>query len=121
MKQFGTWSAFLAAPFAVVALIGLFATFAVQLPWQRAAGWDAAAIAVLGGDEAARARLPEEARSRPAAELPALAVAWRDRQLQEAAATAGRLRLLLLAGTLAAFGFGLFVLRSAAGPGRVDG
>ncbi len=118
-----TWAAFLAAPFAVLALIGLFATYAVGLPHER---WVAREIAL------------ERAAAAPPGGLPAAELATLKRELGDAAgvldtpdrtaavvtaraesrafflrqseAVRWRMRLLLGVGALSCFAFGVMVL-----------
>lgn len=118
----GTWTAFLAAPFAVLALIGLFATYAVGLPHER---WVAREIALEraaalppglpAGDVAAlRRELGDAAKVLDAADRPAAVVAARADSraffLRQSEAVRGRMRLLLGVGGLACFAFGAMVL-----------
>lgn len=120
---FGTWAAFLAAPFAALALIGLFGTYAVGLPHER---WAAREVALERAAAAAPGGLPEpelaalrrelgdaakvlDAADRPAAVAEARAES-RAFFLRQSEAVQGRMRLLLCVGALACFAFGVMVL-----------
>ncbi len=125
MRNRGTWTAFLAAAFLVVGLMGLFATFAAPLPLERALARETAlddALAAAGRPdqtarlEALRDRLDESA---PAVidgsgdlrdRVAAARVAMRLQLEREADAIAGRLRLLIVVVTLVAALFGAIVM-----------
>jgi hypothetical protein len=131
MKNRGTWTAFLAAAFLVVGMMGLFATFAAPLPLERALAREDAlddALATEGTpDRAARLdalrdRLDDSAatvidgkgdlRDRVAAARASMRV---DLQ-KEADAVAARLRLLVVVVTLVAALFGAIAI----GAGRAN-
>jgi len=131
MRNRGAWTAFLAAAFLVLGLMGLFATFAAPLPLQRALARETAlddALATAGApDQAAqleslRTRLDDSAaavidgsgdlRDR----VTAARVAMRTQLEREADAIAGRLRLLIVIVTCVAALFGAIVM----GVGRAD-
>ncbi len=120
-----TWSAFLAMAFVVVGLAGLFASYAVPLPLERAlareAALDAAQAAAHGADPAAALAVlrPELGDSADAvlapggdrdARIAAERVAMRARLLAEADAVALRTRFLLAVVTLMAAAFGIAIL-----------
>ena len=120
---FGTWAAFLAAPFAVLALIGLFATYAVGLPHDR---WVAREEALERAVTLVEAGAPvsDLAALRPALGEAAAALDAQDRRtalsgaraesraffLRQSEAVRFRMRLLLLVGAAASFAFGVVVL-----------
>ncbi len=127
---FAVWAGFLVASFAVVALIGLFATYAVALPHARWASRDSAlqtaeTLLRTGGqsNELAALRLPlgDAAKALEAPDpLAAIQVARAESRaffLHQSEAIQSRLRLLLVIGALVAAGFGVIVLRIA-GRGR---
>ena len=125
-RNSATWMAFLAMAFAVVGLIGVFASYAAPLPLQRALARDAALDAALatGGGKAAleglRDQLDDNAAAvidggGPLADRVATARAAMHAELEhEAAAVGARLRLELLVVTVVAAGFGMVVLGAAA-------
>ena len=120
----GTLTGFVAMAFAIVGLVGLFATYAAPLPLERAlartAALDEALAAAAGPDYAAtldrlRPRLAESAA--PLAPGPALEArilaerdAARDRFRAEADATAVRLRWLVCLVTLTGAAFGIAMM-----------
>jgi hypothetical protein len=123
-----TWSAFLAMAFVVVGLCGLFASYAVPLPLQRAlardAALDEAQAAAHGPDPAAalEALRPQLGESADAllppgpdivTRITAERSAMRARFLAEADADARRIRLLLAVVTLMAAAFGIAILHMA--------
>jgi len=123
-----TWVAFLAMAFVIVGLAGLFASYAVPLPLERAVAreqaLDAALAAAHGADPAAalEALRPQLGDSAAAllppggdmdARIAAERVAMRAHLLAEAAAVAGRTRFLLAVVTLMAAVFGVAVLHMA--------
>ena len=120
-----TWSAFLAMTFVVVGLAGLFASYAVPLPLERAlardATLDAAQSAAHGPDaaktlEAMRDQLGDSAGALlpPAADIDARIAAERTamrvRLQAESDAVAARTRLLLGVVTVMAAVFGVAIL-----------
>jgi hypothetical protein len=120
-----TWSAFLAMAFVVVGLAGLFASYAVPLPLQRALSRDAALDAALtaghGPNPAAalaalRAQLGDSADALPPpgadfdAKIAAERAAMHARLLAEADAVARRTRFLLVVVTLMGAAFGVAIL-----------
>jgi hypothetical protein len=123
----GTWTAFLVMAFVVVGLVGLFASYAVPLPLQRALARDAAldeALAAAHGPDpetalaALRPRLAETADAllSPAGGSIELRIskaraAMRDQLTAEADAVAARTRLMIGVVTLMGAGFGAAVLR----------
>ncbi len=127
---FGIWAGFLVACFAVVALIGAFATYAVALPHER---WAIREQALQTAEHLIRTNAPatELAALRPGLAtaaaaldapdpLAALQVARaesRTLSLREVAAIQTRIRILLAIATLMAAGFGIVILRIA-GSGR---
>ena len=126
MKRNGaTWTAFLAMTFCIVGLVGLFATYAAPLPWERMQARDAALDAALAagdskpGLEALRDRLDDSAPvvidgGGPLAERVAAArTAMRAELMHEADAIGFRLRLELLVVTVVAAGFGAAILGAA--------
>ena len=125
-RNSATWMAILAMAFAVVGLIGVFASYAAPLPLQRALARDAALDAALATDggkaalEPLRDRLDDNAAAvidgeGPLADRVATARAAMHAELeQEAAAVGARLRLELLVVTVVAAGFGMVVLGAAA-------
>jgi hypothetical protein len=123
-----TWSAFLAMAFVVVGLAGLFASYAVPLPLQRAlardAALDAALAAARGPDpkaalEALRDRLGDSADAvlAPgpdiAAKITAERAAMRGRLETEAGVVALRTRVILGVVTAMAAVFGVAILHMA--------
>jgi hypothetical protein len=123
-----TWVAFLAMAFIVVGLAGLFASYAVPLPLERALAreqaLDAALAAAHGADPAAalEALRPELGESADAllpprgdmdARIAAERAAMRGHLLAEAASVAARTRFLLAVVTLMAAVFGVAVLHMA--------
>ena len=116
-----TWIAFLAAPFLVLALIGLFATYAVALPHER---WVAREVALeraampgtLAPAELAmlKRELGDAAPVLDAPDRPAaVAVARAESRaffLRQSEAVRARMRLLMSVGALACFAFGVMVL-----------
>lgn len=125
-----TWMAFLTMAFAIVGLMGLFATYAAPLPLQRALARDATLDEVLAATsrpdaqaaiEALRVRLDDSApailpvgpdiESRIAAERTAM----RGRFTAEADAEARRLRLMIGIVTLMGAAFGATLLRIGRG------
>ena len=125
-RNTGTWMAFLAAAFGVVGLMGVFASYAAPLPFERAMARDATldeALATGGAKpalEGLRDRLDDSAPevidgAGPIADRVATARAAMHTALEtEAVAIGGRVRLELLVVTLVAAGFGLVVLGSVA-------
>ncbi len=125
-RNSAAWMAFLAMAFAVVGLIGVFASYAAPLPLQRAMARDAAldeALATDGGKvalEPLRDRLDDSAAAvidgdGPLAGRVAAARATMHAELEhEADAVGSRLRLELLVVTVVAAGFGMVVLGAAA-------
>jgi hypothetical protein len=123
-----TWMAFLTMAFAVVGLVGLFASFAAPLPLERALARDAAlddALRIAQSPDPAAAlaalapRLDDSAAAlHPGDDLPAQVAreraAMRARFLAEADATAMRLRWLIALITLTGAAFGAAVLAIAA-------
>ena len=122
----GGWAAFLAMTFAVVGLVGLFATYAVPVPLMRALAHDAvldeALATATAADPAAaltamRPRLGEEAAlvidgGGPLAERVHRArLAMHARLTAEATALAARMRMLVLVVTALGGFFGIAVLR----------
>jgi hypothetical protein len=124
-----TWAAFLAVTFVVVGLAGLFASYAVPLPLQRAlardAALDAAQAAAHGPDpaaalaalrpqlaESAEAIVPADGRIGPDidARIAAERAAMRTRLAQESDEVAHRTRLLLGVVTVMAAVFGVAIL-----------
>ncbi len=120
-----TWSAFLAMVFVVVGLAGLFASYAVPLPLQRAlardATLDAALLAAHGPDpaaalEALRPQLGESADALlppsgdMAARIAAERTAMHARMLAESDAVALRTRWMLAVITLMGAVFGIAIL-----------
>ena len=125
-RNTGTWMAFLAAAFGVVGLMGVFASYAAPLPFERAMARDATldeALATGGAKPALenlRERLDDSAPvvidgAGPITDRVATARAAMHAALQsEATEIGGRVRLELLVVTLVAAGFGLVVLGSVA-------
>ena len=125
-RNSAAWMAFLAMTFAVVGLIGVFASYAAPLPLQRALARDAAldeALATDGGKaalEPLRDRLDDSAAAvidgdGPLTGRVAAARAAMHAELEhEADAVGSRLRLELLVVTVVAAGFGMVVLGAAA-------
>ncbi len=125
-RNSATWMAFLAMAFAVVGLIGTFASYAAPLPLQRAMARDAAldqALATDGGKaalEPLRDRLDDSAATvidggGPLADRVAAARAAMHAELgHEAEAVGFRLRLELLVVTAVAAGFGMVIVGAAA-------
>ena len=124
----GTWTAFLAMAFLVVGLIGLFASYAVKLPLERALQRDAALDEVLatarGADpaaaiEALRPRLADSADLllAPGGDLDSrVAHARATMRVQlsaEAAEVATRTRWMICVITVMAALFGVAILRIA--------
>src|SRR6266567_1365747 len=122
----GTWMAFLVMCFAVVGLVGVFASFAAQLPLDRALARDAVLDEVLvvaaqphpeAALEALRPRLDDSADAvlSPggdlAARVAAERAAMRARFRAEAEATAYRVRLMIGIVTVMAAVFGMGILR----------
>lgn len=118
-----TWAAFLAAPFAALTLIGLFATYAVGLPHDRWVAREvalerAAALVAANAPEAElaplRRALGDAAPALDAPDRPAALAAAREESraffLRQSEVVRSRMRLLLLVGALACFGFGVVVL-----------
>ena len=120
-----TWAAFLAMAFVVVGLAGLFASYAVPLPLQRAvardAALDAALVAAHGPNPAAalEALRPDLGDSADVvlapggdidARIAAERAAMRGRLQAEADAVALRTRWLLCVVTLMAAAFGVAIL-----------
>lgn len=124
-RNSGTWMAFLAMTFAVVGMIGLFATYAAPLPYQRMAARNVALDAALasGGNkdalESLRVQLDDSAATviEGAGALPdrvAAARAAMQAELErDADAVAFRLRLEMIVVTIVAAGFGLVILGAA--------
>ncbi len=124
-RNSATWMAFLAMAFAVVGLIGVFASYAAPLPLQRAMARDATldeALATDGGKaalEPLRDRLDDSAAvvidgSAPLADRVAAARAAMHADLtREADAVGSRLRLELLVVTVVAAGFGAVIVGAA--------
>ena len=125
-RSTGPWIAFLLTSFAVVGLMGLFASYAAPLPYERAAARDAVLDeALAAGDatqalEALRARLDDSAPivvDGPGP-LPARVAAARatmhDAMRREAGAIGSRLRLELVVITVVAGAFGSAMLITAA-------
>jgi len=116
----GSWAGFLAAAFCIVGMVGLFATYAAPLPYQRAmrreAVLDQVAATPPAGWAALRDDLGDSADAVLNGSLPigpriaAERVAMRARFAAEAAATAGRLRLIIVVITLTGAGFGAVTL-----------
>ena len=125
-RNSATWMAFLAMAFAVVGLIGVFASYAAPLPLQRALARDAALDAALatGGGKAALEGLRDQLDDNAAAVIDGVGpladrvatarVAMHAELEHEAAAVGARLRLELLVVTVVAAGFGMVVLGAAA-------
>ena len=125
-RNTSTWMAFLAAAFAVVGLMGVFASYAAPIPLERAMARDATLDAALatGGAKPAlellRDRLDDSAATvidgvGPLVDRVASARAAMHASLEaEAAAVGERVRLELLVVTLVAAGFGLVILGSVA-------
>ena len=125
-RNTATWMAFLVAAFGVVGLMGVFASYAAPLPFERAVARDATLDEALAtGDnkpalESLRDRLDDSAPvvidgTGPIGDRVATArVAMHTALQAEAAAIGGRVRLELLVVTLVAAGFGLVVLGSVA-------
>ena len=125
-RNTAAWMAFLAMAFAVVGLIGVFASYAAPLPLQRAMARDATldeALATDGGKaalEPLRDRLDDSAAavidgSGPLAGRVAAARAAMHAELEhEADAVGSRLRLELLVVTVVAAGFGMVIVGAAA-------
>ncbi len=121
----GTWMAFLVACFAVVGLMGLFASYAAPLPLERAMAREAALDAALatGGDEPAlealRDRLDDsagaviDAAGPLAGRVAAARAAMRASLLHESEAVGGQLRLELAVVTAVAALFGAVLLGAA--------
>jgi len=120
-----TWAAFLAMAFIVVGLAGLFASYAVPLPLERAlardGALDAALLAAHGPDAAAalEALRPQLAESAEAlqppggdmdAKIAAERTAMRTRLLAESASIAQRTHWLLGVITVMALVFGVAIL-----------
>lgn len=123
-----TWAAFLVMAFLVVGLIGLFASYAVPLPLDRALARDAALDEALAaahgpaaqaGIEALRDRLADSAEALlPVggdmdARIAHERAAMRARLSAEAGEVAARTRWMICIITLMAAGFGVAVLRMA--------
>jgi hypothetical protein len=128
VRPAAAWAAFLVAAFALVGLMGVFATYAAPLPVNRAllreAALDDALAAAHGPDpQAALERLRDRLDDSASAILPAGAdfdarvaqerTAMRARFTREAAAVAARLRWEVVLVTLTAAAFGVAMLYSA--------
>ena len=128
-RNTGTWMAFLLVCFAVVGLMGLFASYAAPLPYERMMVRDAVLDRALqtGDDkpalEALRDPLDDSAATvidgtGPLAGRVATArAAMHDAMLHEAAAIGSRLRLELAVVTVVAAAFGAAMLGTAAREG----
>ncbi len=128
MRNTGTWIGFLTMTFAIVGLLGLFASFAAPLPLERALARETTLDqALAAGDakaalEPLRDRLDDSAATvidgagPLAARVAAARVAMRVSLQHEADAVGQRLRLMLGVVTLVAAGFGAFLLRAVANP-----
>ena len=121
-RNTGTWMAFLAMTFAIVGLVGLFASYAAPLPLQRALARDATLDQALatGDDKAALEPLRDqlgdsasmviEGAGPLAARVSTARADMNADFLREAAAVAARLRLMLAVVTVVAAGFGVALL-----------
>ncbi len=128
-RNLGTWIAFLLCCFAVVGLMGLFASYAAPLPYERAELRDAALDQALrAGDdkpalEALRDRLDDSAAvvidgTGPLPDrVSAARVAMRETMRRDSDAIGSRLRLELVVVTVVAAGFGSAMLVAAARAG----
>jgi hypothetical protein len=128
-RNTGTWMAFLLVCFAVVGLMGLFASYAAPLPYERAAARDAVLDRALqAGDdkqalEALRDPLDDSATTvidgtgPLAARVAAARATMHDAMRHEADAIGSRLRLELAVVTVVAGAFGAAMLGTAAREG----
>ena len=128
-RTLSPWLAFLSACFAVVGLMGLFASYAAPLPYERAAARDAVLDeALAAGDtkpalEPLRDRLDDSAATvidgtgPLAARVAAARAAMHDTMRHEADAIGSRLRLELAVVTVVAAAFGSAMLVAAARAG----
>ncbi len=122
MREGGSWTAFLVMAFAVLGLVGAFATYAAQIPLERALARNATLDRVLAdaGDPQKLADLRPSLDDSAArvldgpGELATRVAAERARLLPEAGAAAAdiglRLRIVLAAFTAASALFGVMVL-----------
>jgi hypothetical protein len=132
-KDGGTWTAFLTMAFAVVGLIGCFATYAAQIPFDRALARSATLDQVLAIAstpnpaprlEALRPALDDSATvlAGPTGELPARVATERKRMFvafgSESADIGFRLRIVIVVFTAAGALFGAGVLSIARRAGR---
>jgi hypothetical protein len=125
MSGRGTWIGFLAMAFAVVGLSGLFATYAMQAPWKRAAVEIAALdgdgsvesriAAALGHDAASQMAVPGVA---PEAALRAARASVLRRAEEDAAVSSTRTRWIIVIVTVTAAAFGAAVLGAAQGAAK---
>ena len=125
-RNTGAWMAFLAITFGIVGLVGLFASYAAPIPFERALARDAALDqALAAGDSKAalepfRDRLDDNAAlvidgTGPLPDRVATARASMHAELaQDAADTGTRLRLMIAVVTVVAAGFGMVILGAVA-------
>ncbi len=123
-RDTGSWTAFLVMAFAVIGLLGAFATYAAQIPLERALARDAAldqALAASKSGDGARLKMLHDALGDSAEQLdpapgytPARIETERTRMRAafeaEAADVGFRLRIVIAAFTAAGALFGAFVL-----------
>ncbi len=124
-RNSGTWTAFLAMTFLIVGLTGLFATYAVPIPLERALARDAALDEALASDgqpnqaailAALRDRLDDSAApvidgTGPLpARVAAARTAMRAEMQRQADAIGGRLRFMIIVITLIGALFGAVIL-----------
>ena len=125
-RNLATWTAFLLCSFAVVGMMGLFASYAAPLPYERAAARDAVLDQVLEtkDDKAALEPLREmlddsapaviDGSGPLASRVAAARAAMHEAMRREADAIGSRVRLELVVVTLVAAMFGAAMLIAAA-------
>ncbi|HKM64527.1 MAG TPA: hypothetical protein VJY39_18740 [Acidisphaera sp.] len=128
MSGRGTWIAFLAMAFGIVGLSGLFATYALSVPWQRAA----LEITALDGDGSVTSRItaalgPEAAQQiaaagvAPEAALRSARATVLKRAEEDATSATVRTRWMIVVVTAMGAVFGTAILGIGQGSGRPAG